>query len=87
MYGHRNLNYNYYTKICNQLNIKIPKEIDQTKEYKNDKKWTVKNTFKYNNSNYDINNKLFPYFNNGAIIIKNEISNKVGRLWKKIEIN
>ena len=83
MYGHRNFNDKYYRKICNILDIKIPKEINQTKKNLNNGQWTIKNTYKYNNKNYDMEKRLFPYFNNGAIIVKNEISNKIGRLWKK----
>ena len=84
MYGHRNINYDFYNKICNQLEIKIPKEIEETKQYLNNKHWTTRNSYLYNDKNYNTNERLFPYFNNGAIIVKNEFSKKIGLLWKEL---
>ena len=97
MYGHRNIDYQTYMRICNKLNLKIPTEIEETKYYKsNNKSWTVLNTYQYNlnitssehiNDNIKYKNyikdtkRLFPYFNNGMILIKNTLSKELGNLW------
>ena len=82
MYGSRNFNKSYYTTICNKLGLKIPDEINQRQGGRSDGRWTTESTYLYNKSDYNINNRLFPYFNNGAIIIKNSLSKSLGILWK-----
>ena len=81
MYGHRNINYNMYINILKGLSLKITNEIEETKSYASNRRWTTLNTYKYNINKTD--QRLFPYFNNGMIIIKNSLSEEFGKLWEE----
>ena len=82
-YGYRNINQQSYKNILKKLNLKVPNEINNLKN-NNNYGWTNVGTYSLNLNNeniYKINRK-FPYFNNGCIIIKNNMSYELGKLWK-----
>ena len=82
-YGYRNINKNSYIQILKKLKLKIPTEINLLKN-NNNYKWTNVGTYSLNLNKNDSNHitRKFPYFNNGCIIVKNEKSYELGKLWK-----
>ena len=82
-YGHRNINKYFYNEILNALNLSIPKEIELVNN-NNDYNWSNIATYSYifNKTPGLFQKRQFPYFNNGCIIIKNDKSYELGKLWK-----
>ena len=79
MYGGNKFNRNQWDKICCYFGIKTPNYLCLRLKPGRYGAWRVNENFIFNALNiFGIEIKLFPYFNNGAILVKNEISNHLG---------
>lgn len=81
MYGHQNISAKTYREICTTLNLNVPPEIIQAENTKDRRNFTAEKNLKYHFT--PDCPRLFPYFNNGVIMIKNSMSQDLGKLWKQ----
>src|SRR5690606_34495740 len=71
----------YYKELCNYLQIKYPTQCKLLLDNNNNGNWRANETYYYHFN--DDKTLLFPYFNNGAVLIHNSISKQVGIEWEK----
>lgn len=82
MYGGTRYNEKQWKTICSYIGAEYPDfELLQTEEG-NYKKWGMNSHFAYHLEDRYLEKRLFPYFNNGAVLVKNSISKKLGELWE-----
>ena len=80
MYGGNKYNEEQWFEICRYLDCNFPNYPILKKEKGNYKSWSVEEITLYQKGK--INERLFPYFNNGAILIKNAISIDFVKKWE-----
>jgi hypothetical protein len=81
MYGGNKYNKEQWEEICEFLNVTMPQYPIFKKEAGAYNSWSVEEMYLYNT--YQLKEKIFPYFNNGAILIKNDISKKFVSNWEE----
>lgn len=79
MYGGNKYNSLQWKKICNFLKCHFPEDLIVKTDLGHYRKFEIKEHFLYHTTP-DLP-KMFPYFNNGAILIKNTLSQKLAEVW------
>lgn len=80
MYGGNKFNKRQWQEICAFLNCSFPSFPILKLEEGTYTSWGINEMYLYQTG--QINQKLFPYFNNGAILIKNSLSHKFVDKWE-----
>ena len=75
MYGSNKYTKNQWEQICNFIEAKLPKYKVLRENVGNINDWSGSEHFLYHLG--EINEKIFPYFNNGAILIRNSFSKEL----------
>lgn len=81
MYGGNKYNKKQWEDICDFLDVKMPKYPIYKKKEGTYTSWSVEEMYLYDT--HQIKEKIFPYFNNGAILIRNSIAKKFVSNWEK----
>ncbi|MGG7036600.1 MAG: hypothetical protein ACI7YS_15595 [Flavobacterium sp.] len=80
MYGGNKYNPNQWQKVCEHLNCDFPKDLIIKQDEGHYREFGIKEYFLYHT---DPNcPKMFPYFNNGAIFIRNSLSKELAKVWE-----
>lgn len=82
MYGGNKYSHNQWVNICEYLKCKMPSQEVLVKEDGSYRSWSYNEHFLYNSGS--LSDRIFPYFNNGAILIKNGLAPKLAQRWDEL---
>lgn len=79
MYGGNKFSKKQWKEICKFIDCELPKKKNLRLWSGKYNEWSFKEHYLYQSGK--VKKRLFPYFNNGAIMIKNSISPEFGKTW------
>jgi hypothetical protein len=84
MYGGNKYNSEQWDEICEYLGAKKPRQLILKKDAGDANSWGIDNHVDYHLSGF--NEILFPYFNNGAVLVRNDCAKKLGEVWNEYKL-
>jgi hypothetical protein len=79
VYGGNKYNKNQWQNICRYLGCKVPSFLSMKLKKGRYQRWGILEHYLYHAG--WLRWKIFPFFNNGAVLIKNELAPKLGDVW------